>query len=169
MRSLLLVVRLGLLAIPVAAPVARAEETGAALEVRSLPAGTAIGILGQRVFYAGGTEIGRLVDVLVDPGGQPVAGVIDVGGFLGVGTRRVAVGWSLLHFTYRAVDAKPGEPKPGDSKVSDFKVGDLKTGDFKIGEIRIIEDLSLDEVTGAPEYRSAEGASMVIGRRAARP
>ena len=126
MRSLLLVLRLCLLAIPVAAPMARAEETGAALEVRSLPAGTAIGILGQRVFDAGGTEIGRLVDVLVDLGGQPVAGVIDVGGFLGV-------------------------------KIA----GDM-------GKKRI-EDLSLDEVTGAPEYRSAEGASMVIGRRAARP
>ena len=43
-------------------------------------------------------DIGRLVDVLVDGEGHPVAAVLDVGGFLGVGNRRVAVTWSALAF-----------------------------------------------------------------------
>ena len=38
-----------------------------------------------------GKEIGRIVDVVVDPAGQPRAIVVDVGGFMGVGSRRVAV------------------------------------------------------------------------------
>jgi hypothetical protein len=45
-----------------------------------------------------GNDIGRLVDVLVDENGQPQAAVIDFGGFMGVGTRKVAVHWSALRF-----------------------------------------------------------------------
>lgn len=43
-------------------------------------------------------EIGRVVDVLVDTEGHPVAAVLDVGGFMGVGTRKVAVSWPALQF-----------------------------------------------------------------------
>jgi hypothetical protein len=43
-------------------------------------------------------EVGRIVDVLVDEKGHPHAAVIDVGGFLGVGNRKVAVQWGALHF-----------------------------------------------------------------------
>jgi sporulation protein YlmC with PRC-barrel domain len=56
-------------------------------------------ILGQRVTDAEGKEIGRLVDVLVDANGQPQAAVIDFGGFMGVGNRKIAVHWSALHFS----------------------------------------------------------------------
>ena len=51
-----------------------------------------------------GKEIGRLVDVLVDDQGQPQAAVIDFGGFMGVGNRKIAVDWSALHFA-------PADPK----------------------------------------------------------
>ncbi|MBN9511273.1 MAG: PRC-barrel domain-containing protein [Alphaproteobacteria bacterium] len=43
-------------------------------------------------------EVGRIVDVLVDEKGHPTAAVIDVGGFLGVGNRKVAVEWGALRF-----------------------------------------------------------------------
>ena len=56
-------------------------------------------ILGQRVTDPKGKEIGRLVDVLVDANGEPQAAVIDFGGFMGVGNRKVAVHWSALHFS----------------------------------------------------------------------
>jgi hypothetical protein len=46
----------------------------------------------------GNKDIGRIVDVLVDEAGQPRAAVLDVGGFLGVGNRKVAVDWALLRF-----------------------------------------------------------------------
>jgi len=42
--------------------------------------------------------IGRVVDVLVDTDGRPVAAVLDFGGFLGVGNRKIAVTWSSLQF-----------------------------------------------------------------------
>jgi len=45
-----------------------------------------------------GEVVGRIVDVLVDYAGQPRAAVIDFGGFMGVGTRRIAVAWRALRF-----------------------------------------------------------------------
>lgn len=41
---------------------------------------------------------GRIVDVLVGDGGLPRAAVIEFGGFMGVGNRRVAVTWLSLTF-----------------------------------------------------------------------
>jgi hypothetical protein len=39
-----------------------------------------------------------VVDVLIDGEGRPRAAVIDFGGFLGVGSRKVAVHWEALDF-----------------------------------------------------------------------
>jgi hypothetical protein len=52
-----------------------------------------------------GKEIGRVVDVMVDAGSNPRAAVIDVGGFLGVGSRRIAVNWSDLTFPATGTDS----------------------------------------------------------------
>jgi hypothetical protein len=60
--------------------------------------GEATSILGRRVQDPAGGPVGRIVDVLVDGEGSPRAAVIDFGGFLGVGNRRVAVAWHALRF-----------------------------------------------------------------------
>jgi hypothetical protein len=69
----------------------------------------ASGVVGRRVLGPDGQEIGRLVDILVDAEGQARAAVIDLGGFLGVGTRRIAVDWTDLTF--------PAPGKPGDIQI----------------------------------------------------
>lgn len=56
-------------------------------------------LLGREVMGPAGEKIGRVVDVLVSREGELRAAVIDFGGFLGVGTRKVAVAWSTLRFT----------------------------------------------------------------------
>ena len=56
------------------------------------------GILGRTVQGADGKDMGRIVDIMVDPGGQVRAAIIDFGGFLGVGSRKIAVSWNALHF-----------------------------------------------------------------------
>ena len=53
-------------------------------------------ILGKEVLSAKGEDMGRIVDVLFDEKGEPHAAVIDFGGFLGVGTRKIAISWSAL-------------------------------------------------------------------------
>jgi len=56
------------------------------------------GILGREVRSAANEDMGRMVDVIVDREGMVRAAVIDFGGFLGVGSRKIVVDWSALHF-----------------------------------------------------------------------
>jgi hypothetical protein len=65
------------------------------------------GILGREVRSSADENMGRIVDVLVVRSGQVRAAIIDFGGFLGVGSRKIAVDWSALHFP---APAKPEAP-----------------------------------------------------------
>jgi hypothetical protein len=55
-------------------------------------------VLGKKVQGPKGEDLGRVVDVLADASGRVRIAVIEFGGFLGVGNRRIAVDWSLLRF-----------------------------------------------------------------------
>jgi hypothetical protein len=57
-------------------------------------------VLGKDVRSSTDEDMGRLVDVVVDHDGQPRAAVIDFGGFLGVGSRKIAVDWGALNFSH---------------------------------------------------------------------
>ena len=61
-------------------------------------------ILGKDVTGPKGEVLGRVVDVLADAEGRVRVAIIDFGGFLGVGTRRIAVDWPLLRFNPNARD-----------------------------------------------------------------
>src|SRR6202050_2815256 len=54
------------------------------------------GILGREVRSSADENMGRIVDVLVVRSGQVRAAIIDFGGFLGVGSRKIAVAWNAL-------------------------------------------------------------------------
>lgn len=118
-----------------ASSVARSEDAAssgnapapAAPEVTVLGNHEVEGILGREVLSATNENMGRVVDVLVDRGGQVRAAIIDFGGFLGVGSRKIAVDWTALHF--------PPPAKPG---------------------ARITLELTRDQVKAAPEYRDGK-------------
>jgi len=57
------------------------------------------GILGSAVRSATDEDMGRIVDVIVDRSGTTRAAVIDFGGFLGVGSRKIAIDWNAMRFT----------------------------------------------------------------------
>jgi hypothetical protein len=84
------------------------------------------GVLGREVRSAADENMGRIIDVIVDRAGNVRAAVIDFGGFLGVGSRKIAVDWSALHFT--AVDGKD----------------------------RITAGFTKDQVKAAPEYQDGK-------------
>jgi PRC-barrel domain len=84
------------------------------------------GILGKSVYSASGEDMGQIVDVIVKRDGQVRAAVIDFGGFLGVGNRKIAVDWSALHF-------------PASGPMD-----------------HIILELNRDQVRLAPEYKPGE-------------
>src|ERR1700760_3563915 len=56
------------------------------------------GVLGRDVRSPTDEDMGHIVDVIVDRTGTVRAAVIDFGGFLGVGSRKIVVDWNALHF-----------------------------------------------------------------------
>jgi len=92
--------------------------------VTIIEAADAHGVLGRDVRSTTGEDMGRIVDVIVDRAGQVRAAVIDFGGFLGVGSRKIVVDWNALHFGQIA--------NKGES---------------------ITLELTKDQVTAAPEYK----------------
>jgi PRC-barrel domain protein len=95
-------------------------------------------ILGKSVYSAASEDMGRIVDVIVKRNGEVRAAVIDFGGFLGVGSRKIAVDWSALRFptsgpmdhinlelTRDQVRLAP-EFKPGEPLVVLGSVGDVQ-------------------------------------------
>ncbi len=117
---------------PAAPPPAAATPPPAPAPVLSVPPGDAEAVLGQRVTDPDGKDIGRLVDVLVDANGQPQAAVIDFGGFMGVGNRKIAVAWSALRFN------------PGDAKR------------------KVALEMTPDQIKTAPEFRDPTKAAPVV-------
>jgi hypothetical protein len=102
-------------------------------KVVHVPPTEVVAILGQPVAGPDGKTIGRLIDVLVNQDGHPTAAVIDFGGFMGVGARRIAVRWDVLHFAPGAVKAP------------------------------ITLDWTIDQIKAAPEYANpAKPAPVVI-------
>ena len=81
-----------------AAPQADAKAPAPPPSVTVIGARDAHGILGREVRSAANEDMGRIVDVIVDREGMVRAAVIDFGGFLGVGSRRIVVDWNALHF-----------------------------------------------------------------------
>jgi hypothetical protein len=82
------------------------------------------GILGKEVRSPVDENMGRIIDVIVDRTGQVRAAVIDFGGFLGVGSRKIAVAWNALRF--------PGNSKKGE---------------------HVALELTRDQVRAAPEFK----------------
>ena len=55
-------------------------------------------VLGIEALSSTGDNMGRIDDIIVDRSGEVRAAIIDFGGFLGVGSRKIAVDWRSLHF-----------------------------------------------------------------------
>ena len=77
-------------------PQSPGTSTPASAEV--LDASTVETVLGREVRSVADENMGRIVDVIVDLSGEVRAAVIDFGGFLGVGSRKIAVDWNILRF-----------------------------------------------------------------------
>ena len=92
-------------ATPTATPGPSATPSPAAKEEAAPPPSVTViapreahGVLGRDVKSTTNEDMGRIVDVIVDRTGTVRAAVIDFGGFLGVGSRKIVVDWNALHF-----------------------------------------------------------------------
>jgi sporulation protein YlmC with PRC-barrel domain len=94
-RMLLLAAALGFGLATTPAPVP--PSPAAPAEIAAPP--EVAGLLGYDVLSTTGAHLGRIVDVLVDARGVVRGVVIDIGGFMGLGARKVAVAWRALSFS----------------------------------------------------------------------
>ena len=85
-------------AAPAAPKEAAPKDAAPPPSVTIIQASEAHGVLGRDVRSPRDEDMGRIVDVIVDRAGQVRAAVIDFGGFLGVGSRKIVVDWNALHF-----------------------------------------------------------------------
>jgi len=60
-------------------------------------------ILGREVRTVRDEDGGRVVDLLFDEHGRVRAAVVEFGGFLGIGTRKIAVDWSAFRLSGRQI------------------------------------------------------------------
>jgi hypothetical protein len=107
-----------------ASPAGTTPEAPAQPTVTILGSRQAQSVLGKEVRSSADENMGRIVDVIVDHDGRVRAAVIDFGGFLGVGSRKIAVDWNALSF-----------PSPASNR-------DVVT-----------LELTRDQVKAAPEYK----------------
>ena len=82
------------------AAVAQAGTSAVVLDIAAVD-----GVIGKGVKSYNGEDLGHIVDLLVTPGGQVRAAILQFGGVLGVGDRKVAVDWSALDFKTSAKGA----------------------------------------------------------------
>ncbi|MGO8911540.1 MAG: PRC-barrel domain-containing protein [Bradyrhizobium sp.] len=116
-----------------ATPPATSKEPSPPPKVTIIGAKEAHGVLGRDVRGQADEDMGHIVDVIVDRTGSVRAAVIDFGGFLGVGSRKIVVDWNALHFGHVA--------SKGDS---------------------ITLELTKDQVMAAPEYKE-DAPIVVLG------
>jgi len=109
---------------PAPTPSAATKEPPPPPSVTIIAPREAHGVLGRDVRSPTDQDMGRIVDVIVDLAGVVRAAVIDFGGFLGVGSRKIVVDWNALHFGQIA-----------------------NKGD------RITLELTKEQVNAAPEYK----------------
>jgi len=100
--------------------------------VRHLPQDHLFTLLGRELHGSTGSDIGTVAGVLVNQIGWPRAVVVDFGGFLGVGVRKVAVDWRALRFD--------------------------KAG----GRARLATDIGSDQLARAPQYKPSAKSVAVV-------
>lgn len=93
-------------------------------------------LLGKPVQSLKGEDLGRVVDVVVDRSGVLRAAIVDFGGFLGVGVRKIAVDWRMMHL-------------PTNGPMN-----------------KLIVDLQRDQLRNAPPYKDGEPIVVIGGAAA---
>lgn len=112
----------------------QAPESKAVFELHGIHA-----LMGKEVRSSKGEAMGRIVNILIDDTGAPRAAVIDFGGFLGVGVRKIAVDWNALEFSLHGATE------------------------------RVTVNLTRDQVKAAPEYKDGQQSVIVTGVSTAAP
>jgi len=129
----------------IAVPQAMSADRPAALAggvdrapVKRLPRHSLLPLLGKELHSTSGADIGQVAGVLVDGASKPRAVIVNYGGFLGIGVRKVAVDWQALRFS------KAGTPDKAAERG------------------KIVTDLRPEQLAHAPQYKPASRSIAVV-------
>jgi hypothetical protein len=84
-----------LLSLPLAGAAEEVQASAVPLKLES--------VLGRDVSTSPEGDAGRIIDLLVDRDGTVRGAVVEFGGFLGIGTRKVAIEWPAFRFSGRNI------------------------------------------------------------------
>jgi hypothetical protein len=107
-----------------------AEESAQKRGEENPPKSRLVSILGREITNREG-DSGRVIDVLVDLDGRSGAVVVEFGGFMGIGSRKVVVDWSAVHL--------------------------VREGN----RTAVVVDISREEIRGAAEFKPGEPVSVL--------
>ena len=79
-------------------------------------------VLGRDVATTPEGDAGRIIDLLVDRDGSVRAAVVEFGGFLGIGTRKIAIEWQAFRFSGRAIAVEVSREQV--RAAPEYKIGD---------------------------------------------
>lgn len=116
-----------------AMPAVETPSSGAVLLQQRPGQATAQQLIGMTVVNRAGEDIGEIQDLVLDQDSTIAAAVVSVGGFLGIGAKDVGVAWTNITVEMR-----------GDERVA-------------------MVDVSKDELTNAPEFRTTDAAQRIPG------
>jgi hypothetical protein len=118
---------------PPAGTAPKPPEEGAQKQEEVVPKSRLVSILGRDVTNREG-DGGRVIDVLVAMDGSSGAVVVEFGGFMGIGSRKVAVQWDALRF--------------------------VREGN----RTSLIVDITRDQIRSAAEYKAGEPTSVLSAK-----
>jgi len=111
-------------------------------------------------------EIGTIEDILVDTDGNPLAVIVSVGGFLGIGDKDVALSWDSVQLSFedddgRLVAARDFGVQPGargavtpdqQRDQQQMQRDQQRLRDVKPDDFVVVVNLTRDALENAPEF-----------------
>jgi sporulation protein YlmC with PRC-barrel domain len=125
-------------------------------------------LVGVAVYDSNNKSVGKVADLLLDKSGEVKAVVIGVGGFLGIGSKDIALPYSAVHWQTeersvatngQAPGAAPGGAMTGDKPAAAppaKKIDAAETETYQGYPDRAVVDLSQDQLKAAPEFKYAQ-------------
>jgi sporulation protein YlmC with PRC-barrel domain len=130
-------------------------------------------LVGVAVYDSENKDIGKISDLLLDHDGSVKAVVLSIGGFLGIGSKDVAVPYSDIHWqteqrtaaTNPAPGATPGSTATGGMAANNAPaqktVSPAKTEAYQGYPDRAVIDMSQAQLKAAPEFKYASNPEQV--------
>jgi sporulation protein YlmC with PRC-barrel domain len=131
-------------------------------------------LVGVAVYDSNNKSVGKIADILLDKSGDVKAVVIGVGGFLGIGSKNVALPYNSIHWQTEQRTVATNEPAPANgagttnntgggmattpsnNAATATKVDPAATEAYQGYPDRAVVDLSQDQLKAAPEFKYAE-------------